>query len=120
MGASAKRLRSAKYRDYKTNHHRRVRFRCDLTSHNAGWPASPPPTRRHVSLWTVPLEAGRYWVVSLAVIAYIFLVKGSDLALLGNRSGGSPGGQSNRFPGSLVIDSLTFFAVGVYRLKFER
>jgi hypothetical protein len=108
-------LRCSKYRDYHKNHRRRVRFGCRLMLHNACWPAPLALSWHHVRLGAIPLEPGRgCGVASPALIAYIFPMKGSDLALLGNRRGAPANGQSDRCLTCPAFDSLPFFTVGIY------
>ena len=105
LGTCTKLLRRDKYPYEQKKCHRYTHFRCSLTPHNACWLASSASTRYHVRLGAVPLEAGRHYSISPALIAYMFPMKGSGLALLGHRRGGSPGGQSNC---SLVLLSFTY------------
>jgi hypothetical protein len=118
--ADPERLQCSKYRDYHKNHDRPVGFGCRLMLHNACWPASLALSRHHVRLGAIPLEPGRWCgIAAPALIAYMFPVKGSDLALLGNSSGTSPSGQSDRCLTCPAFDSLSFFTVGVYLPEFE-
>jgi hypothetical protein len=93
MGAYARRLPRASYREHQKNHLRCARFRCGLTPYNARWPASPASTRPHAWLGAVPLEAGRQWTLVHPDCLFLFPVKGSDLVILGDYRGGAPGGQ---------------------------
>lgn len=108
MGPYARCLRGARHREQQKNHFRCACFGCSLAPHNACWPASLAPTRFHVRLGAFPLEAGRQWGYSSTLIAYMFPVKGSDLALLRNHRGGAPGGQCDLPSSSPVSDSLSF------------
>ena len=72
LGACARRLRSARYREQPKKHHCHARFRCRLTPHNACWSSSPAPRRHHVWLGAAPLEAGQWRSVSPSLIIYVF------------------------------------------------
>jgi hypothetical protein len=73
MGAYARRLPRASYREHQKNHLRCARFRCGLTPYNARWPASPASTRPHAWLGAVPLEAGRQWTLVHPDCLFCFL-----------------------------------------------